>query len=624
VDAFTELDRRLFEAGRHDDLHRVLGAHPAEVGTWFGLWAPHARSVQVFGEFDGWGAGRHELARGPGGIWSGLVLRARAGQLYKYRVVTEDGAVLDKADPFAAATETPPATASRIASLDYEWGDGDWMRSRAARQSRTAPISIYELHLGSWLRGRSGLAADEGYRAVAAPLAEHVLALGCTHVELLPLMEHPFYGSWGYQTTGYFAPTSRYGTPQDLMYLIDTLHQRGIGVILDWTPAHFADDPHGLGEFDGTPLYEHADPRRGRHAKWGTLVFDYERPEVRSFLISSAASWFERYHADGLRVDAVTSMLHRDFARGDGEWVANGAGGRENFEAAQLLRDLNDAVHGRFPGVHTYAEESEDWPLVTHPVSEGGLGFDFTWDVGWSHDTLAYLRHEPSERPVHHRGLTFHGLYASGEHFLLPLSHDEVSDGLGTLLAQMPGDEGERLANVRALLGYQFATPGKKLIFMGAELASTVQWDHDRGLEWGVAGSAASRGLQRWITALNELYRRTPVLSESDGTPEGREWVIADDAEHSVFAFERRAATGVVLVVANFAATRHESHRVGVSVPGAWDVLLASDAPEFGGGGPAAAPGVEAEALPSDGRRYSIALGLPPLSITFLAPRHAP
>lgn len=608
-------DLRLFEAGRNSNLHLILGAHPDDKGTFFRVWAPSARSVHVVGDFEagGWGAAGHQLRLGNGGIWSGFVPGAWPGQLYKFRLVDSAGRLLpDKADPFAAAAEASPGTASLIADLGYEWHDGKWMAQRTLRQALDAPVSIYELHLGSW---------DEAvdYRGLAEPLAEHVLSLGFTHVELLPVTEHPFYGSWGYQATGYFAPTARYGAPQDLMYLIDELHQRGVGVILDWTPAHFANDDHALARFDGAPLFEHADPRRAWHPEWGTLIFNYERPEVRSFLLSSACSWLERYHADGLRVDAVSSMLYRDFLRKDRDWVPNEQGGPEDYGAVALLRDLNDAAHTRFPGVQTYAEEPRGWPGATRSIDEGGLGFDFKWDIGWAHDTLSYLGRDPSERPEHHQELTFRESYASKERFVLPLSHDVVANDRGSLLQELPGSRDERFSALRALLGYQFATPGRKLLFMGTELAPWSKWDHNRPLDWSLATDDDHSKMARWLGALNRLYVGAAALHAHDYTPDALRWVVVDDAEHATLALLRGPVDAAVLVVVNFSATLLEDYRIRVPSDGLWRVLLDSDAVEFGGSGRGPRSPITTTGEPRHGHADSLSLRLPPLTVLFLA-----
>ncbi|MCC6238492.1 MAG: 1,4-alpha-glucan branching protein GlgB [Dehalococcoidia bacterium] len=610
-----EMDRWLFNEGRHSALYEVLGAHVEEDATHFGVWAPTARAVQVVGDFDRWGAGGHYLHPSEAGVWTGTVNGARVGHRYKFRLFDAAGHPLpDKLDPMAFATELPPATGGVIANLEHAWGDDRWMAGRRERNALDAPISIYEVHLGSWR-------APADYRGQAEPLARHARNLGFTHVELLPVMEHPFYGSWGYQTTGYFAPTARYGSPEDFMYLVDTLHQHGIGVILDWTPAHFPDDPHGLGLFDGTHLYEHADPRRGRHPDWDTLIFNYDRHEVRSFLLSSACFWLDRYHVDGLRVDAVASMLYLDYSRREGEWLPNESGGRENLGAIRFLRELNETVYRRFPDVQTYAEESTAWPMVSRPTSVGGLGFGLKWDMGWMHDTLAYFERDPIHRAHHHRELTFRSIYAGTENFVLPLSHDEVVHGKRSLLGKMPGDEWQRFAELRTLLGYQFGTPGKKLLFMGTELAPGEEWSHEEVLDWALLEDDARAGVARWLTALNEVYGARAALHASDCGPEGFAWVVSDDAAQSILAFARSAEDAdAVLVIANLTPVVRDGYRLGVPVPGEWVEMLNSDAIEFGGSGVDAGGPLRTEDIASHGRAQSLVLRLPPLAVVFLAP----
>jgi 1,4-alpha-glucan branching enzyme len=612
VSEFGEHDRWLFNEGRHLALHRVLGAHPEEGGARFRVWAPNARVVKVIGDLGGWRDGQ-ALAPTDSGVWEGFVPGARTGQRYKYRITDAEGEQRDKADPLAVAAELPPTTASVLWDLDYGWHDDEWMAERARCSARAEPMSIYEVHLGSWRRPAS-------YREIAPALADHVQRLGFTHVELMPVMEHPFYGSWGYQTTGYFAPTARYGTPQDLMFLIDHLHQRGIGVILDWVPSHFPDDPHGLALFDGTAIYEHADPRQGRHPDWHSLIFNYRRHEVRSFLLSSACFWLDRYHADGLRLDAVASMLYLDYSRRPGEWVPNELGGRENLAAIRLLRELNEAVHDRFPGAVTFAEESTAWPGVTRPPADGGLGFDFKWDMGWMHDTLEYFAREPVHRRHHHEELTFHAVYAGSEHYLLPLSHDEVVHGKGSLLSKLPGDRWQRFATLRALLGYQYATPGKQLLFMGTELAPWTEWSHERELEWHLQGYPEHAGIERWLTDLNRLHRSEPALHRRDNEEDGFEWVEAGDAAASVLVFLRHGGGRPVLVAVNLTPVVREAYRVGVPQAGRWVELLNGDATHYGGSGVGNLGWVAAEAVPHHGRPHSLSLNLPPLATVFLAP----
>jgi 1,4-alpha-glucan branching enzyme len=612
-------DLYLFNEGSHVRAYGKLGAHSVEGGTWFAVWAPNAEWVSVIGEFNGWEADRHPLEpRGSSGIWEGFVPGVGPGALYKYRIRSRYGGyTVDKADPFAFCTETPPGTASLVWDLVYPWGDAAWMEGRGAHNALEAPIAIYEVHLGSWRRREDG--GFLTYRELAPQLASYVREMGFTHVEFLPVMEHPYYGSWGYQVTGYFAPTSRYGTPQDFMYLVDVLHQSGIGVILDWVPSHFATDGHGLVFFDGTHLYEHADPRKGWHPDWGSAIFNYGRHEVRSFLLSSALFWLDRYHADGLRVDAVASMLYLDYSRKEGEWVPNEYGGRENLEAIAFLRRLNEEVYRHYPDVQTVAEESTAWPMVSRPTWMGGLGFGFKWDMGWMHDTLKYLARDPVHRKYHHDELTFRMLYAFTENFVLPLSHDEVVYGKRSLLEKMPGDEWQKFANLRLLYGYLYGQPGKKLLFMGSEFAQRREWDHEASLDWHLLSDPRHRGVQRWVQDLNHLYRREPALHELDCAPEGFEWVVPDDRDQSVLVFLRKDRSGrMVLVACNFTPVPRSPYRVGVPRAGFWREVLNGDAHPYGGSGWGNYGGVHAEPIPSHGRPYSIDLTLPPLAAVFL------
>jgi len=589
--------------------------------VYFAVWAPDAGAVSVIGDFNAWQPGRHPLhPRGSSGIWEGFVPGIGPGSLYKYHIVSRHGHVLEKADPLAFATEVPPRSASVVWDLEYTWNDRAWMERRAERNALHAPMAIYEVHLGSWRRGENGRWLT--FRELAPLLADHVSHMGFTHVEFLPVMEHPFYGSWGYQTTGYFAPTARYGHPQDFMYLIDVLHQNGIGVILDWVPSHFATDGHGLGLFDGSHLYEHADPRQGYHPDWGSFIFNYGRHEVRSFLLSSALFWLDRYHADGLRVDAVASMLYLDYSRREGEWVPNPYGGRENLDATGFLRQLNEAVYRHFPGVQTIAEESTAWPMVSRPTYAGGLGFGLKWDMGWMHDTLQYMAREPIHRKYHHNQLTFRLLYAFHENFVLPLSHDEVVHGKGSLLGKMPGDDWQKFANLRLLYGYMYGMAGKKLLIMGSELAPWGEWDHENSLDWHLLEYAPHRGVLQWVRDLNRVYRGERALHELDCDPAGFQWVEPNDADSSVLAFLRsgRSPGDWVLVVGNFTPVVRGGYRVGVPRPGFWRELLNSDAQEYGGSGEGNLGGVEAQPIPAHGFPYSLPLTLPPLGIVFLKP----
>jgi 1,4-alpha-glucan branching enzyme len=586
----------------------------------FAVWAPNARHVAVVGDANGWHPGSHALEpTASSGIWQGTFDGWPVGSRYKFRIESRSGNAADKADPFAFATEPPPATASIVADLAYEWRDDDWMRTRGARQRLDAPISIYEVHLGSWRRGDDGhtLPYPEAGERLARYAADH----GFTHVELLPVMEHPFFGSWGYQTTSYFAPTARFGTPTDFMAFVDACHRSGVGVILDWVPSHFPADAFGLASFDGTHLFEHADPQQGRHPDWDTLVFNYGRHEVRSFLVSSACFWLDRYHADGLRVDAVASMLYLDYSRTPGAWVPNEFGGRENLAAVGFLQELNEEVYRSFPDVQTYAEESTAWPGVSRPTYDGGLGFGLKWDMGWMHDTLQYLERDPIHRSYHHDELTFRGVYAWSEHYVLPLSHDEVVYGKGSLAAKMPGDAWQKLANLRLLFGYQWATPGKNLLFMGGELAQWSEWNHDGEVDWGIADDPAHAGVRRWVADLNRLMHEQPAMYERDSEPGGFAWGVADDRAHSTLSFLRYAHDGSpLLFVGNFTPEVQHGARVPVPCGGFWRELLNSDAPLYGGSGVGNLGGVHAYPTPLGEQWWSLTLTLPPLGVLFLAP----
>ena len=627
----SDEDLYLFNEGRHLRLYDRLGAHQAQrdgvPGCVFAVWAPNAASVSVLGDFNDWDKTRAPLTlRGQSGIWAGFVPGARQGQRYVFHVASRyEGYRQDKADPFASYAQTPPEKASVIWDLAYDWGDAAWMQTRRERTTTTAPVSIYELHVGSWLRTPGEDGRPLTYRELAPRLCAYLREMGFTHVELLPVMEHPFYGSWGYQVTGFFAPTSRYGTPQDLMFLIDTLHQAGIGVILDWVPSHFPSDGHGLGYFDGTHLYEHADPRQGFHPEWNSLIFNYGRNEVRSFLLSSALFWLDHYHADALRVDGVASMLYLDYARRPGEWIPNEQGGRENLAAVHFLRSLNEDAYALFPGTQTIAEESTAWPKVSRPTSEGGLGFGFKWDMGWMHDTLGYLARDPVHRRYHHTQLTFRSMYAASESFVLALSHDEVVHGKGSLLTKMPGDDWQKRANLRLLFAYQFALPGKKLVFMGGEFGQLREWSHDRGLDWELLDDPGHRGIARWVAALNRLYRTEPALHQRDCTPagDGFEWLEADDAERSVLVFLRRGERPEddVVVALNFTPVPRPEYRIGVPAAGFWEELLSSDAGEYGGSAAGGAGGRDAEPIPHGRQPLSLRASLPPLGAVFFRRR---
>jgi 1,4-alpha-glucan branching enzyme len=618
--AISEDDIFWFNEGTHRGLAAKLGGHLVGDGARFAVWAPSAAAVSVVGDFNGWDRATHPLSvRHSSGIWEGYVPGAAQGQVYKFAVDARSGERLEKADPYASYAEVPPKTGSVLWDLDYTWGDGDWMRTRGERASLAAPISIYEVHLGSFWRDPDDPGRIPGYRELAPRLIEHVTREGFTHVELLPVMEHPFYGSWGYQVTGFFAPSSRYGTPQDLMAFVDELHQAGIGVLLDWVPSHFATDAFALGRFDGSHLYEHAEPRRGIHPDWNSYVFNYGRHEVRSFLCSSAEHWLSAYHADGLRVDGVASMLYLDYSRKAGEWAPNERGGREDLDAVAFLSQLNTGIYADHPDVQVIAEESTAWPGVSRPVHFGGLGFGLKWDMGWMHDTLSYLAHDPVHRRWHHGELTFRALYAFDENFVLALSHDEVVHGKGSMLTKMPGDPWQKLATLRLLYGYQFGQPGKKLLFMGCELGEWREWDHERGLDWGLLDHPAHAGLARWVADLNRLYRSMPALHERDTDPAGFEWA-GEDPEASIVAFLRRAAGGCALVVCNFTPVPRHNLQVGVEVPGRWVEVLNSDAVDYGGSGVGNLGGVEAQPVPWHGRPRLLTLTAPPLGCVVLAP----
>ena len=625
ITRFTPEDFYLFNEGSHYRIYDKLGAHEMEVGgekgTQFAVWAPNAREVYVIGSFNGWDHRAHPLhPLGSSGIWEGFIPGVGKGALYKFYVVSHHhGHRVDKADPVALLNEKPPRTASVVWNLDYEWKDLDWMRERHKRNSLHAPISIYEVHFGSWMRVPEEHNRPLTYREMAPRLADYVKRMYFTHVEFLPIMEHPFYASWGYQTTGYFAPTARYGTPQDFMYLVDYLHQHGIGVILDWVPSHFPSDAHGLAYFDGTHLFEHSDSRQGFHPDWKTHIFNYGRNEVRSFLLSSAMFWLDKYHADGLRVDAVASMLYLDYSRKQGEWIPNQYGGRENLDAINFLRRFNEEAYKEHPDIQTYAEESTAYPMVSKPVYLGGLGFGLKWDMGWMHDTLMYFSRDPIHRKFHHNLLTFRMIYSFHENFVLPLSHDEVVHGKGSLIGKMPGDEWQKFANLRILFGYMFVQPGKKLIFMGDEFGQVREWSHDMSLEWHVLQYPVHRGVQAWVEQVNRLYRSEPALHWFDNDPRGFEWVDCNDGQTSVISLLRKGQSpeDVILGVFNFTPVPRVGYQVGVPAGGYWRELLNSDAKEYGGSGMGNLGGVEAKPEPMHGRPYSLTLTLPPLGALF-------
>lgn len=625
ISLLNDDDLYLFNQGSHFRLYEKLGAHliaGENTGTYFAVWAPDAEQVFVMGDFNQWHRNSHALMpKGQSGIWEGFFSDMGKGALYKYRIVSRfNGYRVDKADPLSIFNEVPPKTASIVWDLDYTWGDREWMAGRHQRNRLDKPMAIYEMHLGSWRRIEQEGNRSLSYRELAPQLADYLQKLDYTHVEFMPVMDHPFFGSWGYQITGFFAPSGNFGTPQDLMYLIDYLHQRGIGVVLDWVPSHFPSDEHGPAFFDGTHLYEHADSRQGYHPEWNSFIFNYGRNEVRSFLISNALFWLDRYHADGLRVDAVASMLYLDYARKDGEWVPNKYGGRENIDAIDFLRRLNAAVYEHFPDTQTIAEESTDWPMVSRPTYVGGLGFGLKWDMGWMHDTLQYMCKEPVHRRYHQDKLTFRMLYAFHENFVLPLSHDEVVYGKGSLLGKMSGDDWQKFANLRALYGYMYAQPAKKLLFMGGEFGQWREWSHDGSLDWDLVDYPLHSGVQQWIRDLNRLYRSEPALHELDCEPAGFEWIDCGDAESSVVSLIRKgkSTANLVLMVCNFTPVPRQEYRIGAPHAGFWREALNSDATEYGGSGMGNRGGVDADPWPQHGRPFSLPLTLPPLSALFL------
>jgi 1,4-alpha-glucan branching enzyme len=625
----SPFDLHLFNEGTHSHLFDKLGAHLSTEpdGTSFAVWAPNADSVSVIGDFNGWDKTANGLfPREQSGIWEGFIPGVKHGSHYKFYVhsrVTRAGA--DKADPYAAYSEQPPRQASIVWDLSYQWGDETWMSNRQMSNGRSAPWAVYEMHLGSWMRVPEEQNRWLTYRELGPRLADYVSRMGFTHVEFMPVMEHPFYGSWGYQVTGFFAPTSRYGTPQDFMFLVDYLHQNGIGVILDWVPSHFPSDEFGLQNFDGTHLYEHADPRLGVHPDWGSSIFNYGRNEVRGFLLSSALCWLDRYHVDGLRVDAVASMLYLDYSRKSGEWIPNKFGGNENLEAVDFLRRFNIEVYKEQPAVQTIAEESTSFPLVSRPTYLGGLGFGMKWDMGWMHDMLSYMSQEPIHRKFHHNNLTFRMLYAFGENFMLPLSHDEVVHGKGSLLAKMPGDDWQKFANLRLLFGYMYAQPGKKLLFMGDEFAQWDEWDHEQSLDWHLLDQPMHGGMRLWVGDLNRILRDEKALHEMDFDPAGFAWIDVTDADQSVVSLIRRGRSpeDILVGVFNFTPVPRHNYQIGIPYAGRWLELLNSDAPLYGGSGQGNLGGIEAVPISMHGHRHSLTLTLPPLAALFLKPAPA-
>jgi 1,4-alpha-glucan branching enzyme len=613
-----EVDLHLIAEGRHEQLWHALGARfrPQAGGTAFAVWAPNARGVRVIGDFNHWDGRAHPMrSLGSSGVWELFMPGATPGMRYKYDVCGPDGSWRRKADPMATLAERPPATASVIWASGYQWGDQDWLAARAGWDPLHAQVSAYEVHLGSWRPGLS-------YAELAGQLVSYVREMGFTHVEFLPVAEHPYGGSWGYQVTSYYAPTARFGHPDDFRYLVDRLHQAGIGVILDWVPAHFPRDGWALARFDGTPLYEHPDPRRGEHPDWGTYIFNYGRPEVRNFLVANALYWLEEFHIDGLRVDAVASMLYLDYSRADGQWVPNARGGRENLDAVSFLQEVNATCYQRVPGIMMIAEESTAWPGVTRPVHLGGLGFGLKWNLGWMHDTLGYLTRDPLFRQYHQSEMTFSMMYAYSENFVLPLSHDEVVHGKGSLLRKMPGDAWRRLAGLRALMAYMLAHPGKQLLFMGSEFGQETEWSEQAGLDWAALGDPRHAGVRQLVADLNRLQAASPALWRLDTAPDGFSWIDANDAAGNVLSFLRFAGPepGVIACVANFSGSPHYDYRIGLPSAGRWREVINTDAAEYGGSGAGNLGAIEAVAEPSHGRPASAAITLPPLAVLLLAP----
>ncbi len=626
ITLFSDEDIYLFREGCHFRLYDKMGSHPmsdeGRPGTYFAVWAPNAKEVSVIGDFNGWDIRAHPLAPrwDESGVWEGFIPGVGKGDLYKYHILSKtDNFRTEKRDPFAFFSEIPPKTASVVWDLGYAWHDGEWMRDRHKNNSLESPISVYEIHIGSWRRMQKEDNRFLTYSELADELIPYLKDMNYTHVELLPIMEHPFYGSWGYQTLGYFAPTSRYGTPQGLMSFMDRLHENGIGVILDWVPSHFPCDGHGLAYFDGTHLYEHADPRKGFHPDWKSYIFNYGRNETRSFLISSALFWLDKYHADALRVDAVASMLYLDYSRQKGEWIPNVYGGRENIDAINFIKRLNLEVYKNYPDTQMIAEESTAWPMVSKPIYTGGLGFGMKWNMGWMHDMLDYFTKDPIYRKYHHNQLTFSLLYAFTENFMLSLSHDEVTHGKGSLINKMPGDDWQKFANLRLLYGYMYGHPGKKLLFMGSEFAQRSEWNHDEGLEWQLLEYAPHVHLQRWLKELNYLYKTEPALYENDFDASGFEWMDCIDWERGVISFMRKSKSDAppVLVVCNFTPVPRTDYKIGIPVGGYWREVLNSDAKEYGGSGYGNFGGIETTPLPSHGKNYSLSLVVPPLAALF-------
>ncbi len=631
ISPWGETDSYLFKEGTHERLFEIMGSHimerEHEQGVYFAVWAPNASDVSVLGDFNAYTPGAHPLKlRNDGsGVWEGFVPRVTQGVTYKYHIVSAvDGQAREKSDPYAFYAERPPKSASIIYDIrGYDWNDEEWMANRQTRQTHRAPINIYEVHLGSWRRKVEEDNRCLTYIEAATELAEYLRYMNYTHVEIMPITEFPFDGSWGYQVTGYFAPTARYGTPKEFMEFVDIMHNHGIGVIMDWVPSHFVTDGHGLMRFDGTSLYEHEDPRQGFHSEWGSAIFNYGRNEVRAFLVSSAMFWFQKYHIDGIRVDAVASMLYLDYARKDGEWIPNKYGGNENLEAIAFLRQLNEAVYRENPGIIMIAEESTAFPVVSRPVYLGGLGFGYKWNMGWMHDTLKYFKNDPVYRQHHHHHLTFSFVYMFDENYVLPLSHDEVVHMKGSLINKMPGDENQKFANLRALLAYMTAHPGKKLLFMGGEFAQWREWDYQSSLDWHLLDYPRHRGLQALVRDLNRLYRDEPPLHRYDCEPMGFEWIDELDYQSNVISFLRKADDSTILVVCHFADTVRDNYRIGVPTPGTYSVILCSQDERYAGWEPDFPRQFHSEEIECHGRKHSICIRLPALSVTyFRVPGH--
>ncbi len=621
---FTDFDVHLFREGKHYRMFEKLGSHIIQVedqwGVYFAVWAPNAQNISVIGNFNDWNDQMHPLAPrwDSSGIWEGFVPNIGKGTLYKYKIKTNAGEYLEKTDPYARFYEIPPKTASIVWDTNHEWKDADWMQQRKEKVGKPQPYSVYEVHLGSWKK-KSGGAESLSYREMGDELVRYVKEMGFTHIELMPIMEHPYYPSWGYQVTGYFAPTSRFGVPDDFMYLIDQFHQAGVGVILDWVPSHFPFDTFALANFDGTSLYEHADPRKGYHPDWNSAIFNYGRNEVRSFLISNAVFWLEQYHADGLRVDAVASMLYLDYSRKEGEWIPNKYGGRENLEAISFLKEFNEVVYQEMPDAITIAEESTSWGGVSRPTFEGGLGFGQKWMMGWMHDTLEYFKKDPIHRKYHHNEITFSLVYAFTENFMLPLSHDEVVHGKKSLIYRMPGDEWQQFANLRLMYGYMFTHPGTKLLFMGNEFGQTSEWSHEKGLEWWLLDHATHQGIREWVKDLNHHYKQSAALYSKQFTEDGFEWLEINDAQNSVLSYMRKGTDQAAqIIVCNLTPKPHHAYRVGAPISGTWKQALNSDEAKYGGSGLGNSSIINTIEQPWHFRPYSLEVMLPPLATIVL------